>query len=90
MYLHWVVKIPSFPLISAETISLIYEEELIIQLFSGLFLEALTYSCFCELMKRMVDNFPSGHAMDNHLANMRSLIRVSWFYVILLQMPSFM
>ena len=37
MYLHCVVKIPSFPLISAEKISLINEEELIIQLFSGLF-----------------------------------------------------
>ena len=39
-------------------------------------LESLTYSCFCHLMKRMVDNFPNGGAMDNHLANMRSLIRV--------------
>ncbi|XP_067931924.1 small G protein signaling modulator 2-like [Watersipora subatra] len=38
--------------------------------------ESLTYSCFCELMKRMVYNFPNGGAMDNHIANMRSLIRV--------------
>jgi len=33
--------------------------------------EALTYSCFCELMKRMGANFPQGGAMDNHFANMR-------------------
>ena len=33
--------------------------------------EALTYSCFCELMKRMAANFPQGGAMDNHFANMR-------------------
>lgn len=38
--------------------------------------EALTYSCFCELMKRMAYNFPHGGAMDNHFANMRSLIQV--------------
>ncbi|CAG2182279.1 unnamed protein product, partial [Oppiella nova] len=35
--------------------------------------EVLTYSCFCELMKRMVANFPHGGAMDAHFANMRSL-----------------
>jgi hypothetical protein len=33
--------------------------------------EALTYSCFCELMKRMSTNFPQGGAMDSHFANMR-------------------
>ena len=33
--------------------------------------EALTYSCFCELMKRMSSNFPQGGAMDLHFANMR-------------------
>ncbi|CAI9744344.1 Hypothetical predicted protein [Octopus vulgaris] len=38
--------------------------------------EALTYSCFCELMKRMACNFPHGGAMDNHFANMRSLIQI--------------
>ena len=38
--------------------------------------EALTYSCFCELMKRMAANFPQGGAMDNHLANMRSLLQI--------------
>jgi small G protein signaling modulator 1 len=38
--------------------------------------EALTYSCFCELMKRMASNFPQGGAMDNHFANMRSLIQI--------------
>lgn len=33
--------------------------------------EALTYSCFCELMKRMSENFPQGGAMDSHFSNMR-------------------
>lgn len=41
------------------------------------FTEAKTYSCFCELMKRMSANFPHGGAMDSHFANMRSLIQVS-------------
>ena len=38
--------------------------------------EAKTYSCFCQLMKRMSSNFPHGGAMDTHFANMRSLIQV--------------
>ncbi|XP_077995337.1 small G protein signaling modulator 1-like [Glandiceps talaboti] len=38
--------------------------------------EAKTYSCFCELMKRMAKNFPHGGAMDSHFANMRSLIQI--------------
>ncbi|XP_064460761.1 small G protein signaling modulator 2-like isoform X3 [Ornithodoros turicata] len=38
--------------------------------------EVLTYSCFCELMKRMAANFPHGGAMDHHFANMRSLIQI--------------
>jgi len=38
--------------------------------------EALTYSCFCELMKRMAANFPQGGQMDHHLADMRSLIQI--------------
>lgn len=38
--------------------------------------EMLSYSCFCELMKRMVANFPHGGAMDTHFANMRSLIQI--------------
>ncbi|XP_076367411.1 small G protein signaling modulator 1-like isoform X2 [Tachypleus tridentatus] len=38
--------------------------------------EVLSYSCFCELMKRMVVNFPHGGAMDAHFANMRSLIQI--------------
>lgn len=33
--------------------------------------EALAYSCFCQLMKRMIANFPQGGAMDAHFANMR-------------------
>ena len=38
--------------------------------------EAKSYSCFCQLMKRMNSNFPHGGAMDVHFANMRSLIQV--------------
>lgn len=43
--------------------------------------EALAFSCFTELMKRMNQNFPHGGAMDTHFANMRSLIQVggSWW-----------
>ena len=33
--------------------------------------EALAFSCFTELMKRMNQNFPHGGAMDTHFANMR-------------------
>lgn len=33
--------------------------------------ESLSYSCFCRLMERMIENFPNGNAMDMHLANMR-------------------
>lgn len=42
----------------------------------SLIAEVLSYSCFCELMKRMIANFPHGGAMDNHFANMRSLIQI--------------
>ncbi|KAL2087710.1 hypothetical protein ACEWY4_016538 [Coilia grayii] len=38
--------------------------------------EALAFSCFSELMKRMNQNFPHGGAMDSHFANMRSLIQI--------------
>ncbi|XP_024908858.1 small G protein signaling modulator 1 isoform X2 [Cynoglossus semilaevis] len=38
--------------------------------------EAMAYSCFTELMKRMNQNFPHGGAMDSHFANMRSLIQI--------------
>ena len=38
--------------------------------------EALTYACFSRLMDRMSANFPSGGAMDQHFANMRSLIQI--------------
>nr|XP_028557908.1 small G protein signaling modulator 1 isoform X3 [Podarcis muralis] len=37
--------------------------------------EAIAFSCFTELMKRMNQNFPHGGAMDTHFANMRSLIQ---------------
>lgn len=33
--------------------------------------ESLSYGCFCRLMERMIENFPSGNAMDMHFANMR-------------------
>uniref|UniRef100_A0A7N8YCY9 Small G protein signaling modulator 1a n=1 Tax=Mastacembelus armatus TaxID=205130 RepID=A0A7N8YCY9_9TELE len=32
--------------------------------------EAMAFSCFTELMKRMNQNFPHGGAMDTHFANM--------------------
>ncbi|EPY74667.1 hypothetical protein CB1_001913013 [Camelus ferus] len=38
--------------------------------------EALTFSCFTELMKRKNQNFPHGGAMDTHFANMKSLIQI--------------
>lgn len=44
-----------------------------------LFSEAITYSCFVDLMQRMNNNFPHGGAMDTHFANMRSLIQVCKF-----------
>lgn len=33
--------------------------------------EALTYSCFCQFMDRMVLNFPNNGIMDLHFANIR-------------------
>lgn len=47
------------------------------------FPEAITYSCFVDLMQRMNNNFPHGGAMDTHFANMRSLIQVRFFVVTL-------
>uniref|UniRef100_UPI00398F3B75 small G protein signaling modulator 1 n=1 Tax=Pristiophorus japonicus TaxID=55135 RepID=UPI00398F3B75 len=38
--------------------------------------EALAFSCFTQLMKRMNQNFPHGGVMDTHFANMRSLIQI--------------
>lgn len=38
--------------------------------------EAMAFSCFTELMKRMNQNFPHGGGMDTQFANMRSLIQV--------------
>ncbi|KAK6306665.1 hypothetical protein J4Q44_G00235900 [Coregonus suidteri] len=38
--------------------------------------EAMAFSCFTELMKRMNQNFPHGGAMDTHFSNMRSLIQI--------------
>lgn len=36
----------------------------------------MAYSCFKQLMKRMSSNFPHGTAMDQHFANMRTLIQI--------------
>lgn len=36
--------------------------------------ESLSYGCFCKLMERMIENFPSGGAMDMHFANMRYVL----------------
>uniref|UniRef100_A0A8C7MWC8 Small G protein signaling modulator 1-like n=1 Tax=Oncorhynchus kisutch TaxID=8019 RepID=A0A8C7MWC8_ONCKI len=38
--------------------------------------EAMAFSCFTELMKRMNQNFPHGGGMDTQFANMRSLIQI--------------
>ena len=38
--------------------------------------EAIAYSCFKNFMSRMTMNFPHGGLMDNHFANMRSLIQI--------------
>uniref|UniRef100_A0A4W3JQA5 Small G protein signaling modulator 1 n=1 Tax=Callorhinchus milii TaxID=7868 RepID=A0A4W3JQA5_CALMI len=38
--------------------------------------EAMAFSCFTQLMKRMNQNFPHGGVMDTHFANMRSLIQI--------------
>jgi hypothetical protein len=38
--------------------------------------EAMAYSCFKQLMKRMSSNFPQGTSMDKHFANMRALIQI--------------
>uniref|UniRef100_A0A3P8U835 Small G protein signaling modulator 1 n=1 Tax=Amphiprion percula TaxID=161767 RepID=A0A3P8U835_AMPPE len=48
--------------------------------------EALAFSCFTELMKRMNQNFPHGGAMDTHFANMRSLIQLLFFHIFLSQL----
>ena len=36
----------------------------------------MAYGCFVKLMERMENNFPHGDAMDQHLANIGSLIQV--------------
>jgi len=53
--------------------------------FSIFFSEAITYSCFVDLMQRMNNNFPHGGAMDTHFANMRSLIQVRCIVVTVLR-----
>ncbi len=40
------------------------------------FLEVITYSCFCHLMKRLLPNFPHGSGMDEHFGHMRSLLQI--------------
>ncbi|KAG6446796.1 small G protein signaling modulator 2 isoform X2 [Manduca sexta] len=38
--------------------------------------EAAAHALFARLMRRAMDNFPSGQAMDAHFADMRSLIQI--------------
>jgi len=38
--------------------------------------EMVVYSCFQVLMKRMIENFPTGDQMDHNFANMRALMQV--------------
>lgn len=38
--------------------------------------EAPAYAAFCQLMSRMLDNFPAGGAMDAHFANMRYVLEI--------------
>lgn len=38
--------------------------------------EVLAYSCFSQLMKRMVANFPHGNAMDQHFERLKHLMQV--------------
>ena len=52
----------------------IIKSRIIFKLFN--FTESLSYSCFIEIMNRMVANFPTGGAMDNHFSNMRSLTQI--------------
>ena len=67
VYIKW--SIPTLSYVALWKIPLVLKELIAIS-------EAKTYSCFCELMKRMSSNFPHGGAMDTHFANMRSLIQV--------------
>jgi len=38
--------------------------------------EAIVYSCFKTIMKRMISNFPTGDQMDSNFANLRALMQV--------------
>ncbi|CAF3124404.1 unnamed protein product [Rotaria socialis] len=38
--------------------------------------EIITYSCFCNLMKRLIPNFPHGTGMDENFGHMRSLLQI--------------
>jgi hypothetical protein len=44
--------------------------------FVFFFIEVITYSCFCYLMKRLLPNFPHGAGMDEHFGHMRSLLQI--------------
>lgn len=74
----WRWVIPSFPFSSRMAIFLQYWQPAHSLQLPPSFLssEAIAFSCFSELMKRMNQNFPHGGAMDTHFANMRSLIQV--------------
>ena len=45
-------------------------------MFSLICLEVLTYSCFSQLMKHLLPNFPQGAGMDEHFGHMRSLLQI--------------
>ncbi|UJR21141.1 hypothetical protein I4U23_024240 [Adineta vaga] len=38
--------------------------------------EVITYSCFCQVMKRLLPNFPHGTGMDENFGHMRSLLQI--------------
>ena len=41
-----------------------------------IFIEILAYSCFRQLMKRLLPNFPQETGMDEHFGHMRSLLQI--------------
>ena len=46
-----------------------------------MFIEAKVFSCFVKLMDKMEHNFPHGEQMDQHLANINSLIQVGFIRI---------
>lgn len=66
-----------YPHINSKVQETLFTHLLLPTSFSFRLVEAMAFSCFTELMKRMNQNFPHGGAMDTHFANMRSLIQVT-------------